>query len=184
MILTHAAPSSTDMTFQTLMKAPSEGSMSAQSIKTYSNACTGILEVLAATSYHMDWESALCTVAKSVTDMADLLNAANLVGFITFFLCRLLIPVQIWPLTGLLSLLTSLSYSLPSFSSFLLSSSEEDPNGPPKMLVVLCDTIRKHLVPTGVTVKASDDSVKFLALSVMELVESLCWNIPEDLGEQ
>ena len=91
MILTHGAPSSTDMTFKTLMKAPSEGSMSVQSIS-----------------------------------------------------CCL----------------------------------------PPKMLVVLCDTIRKHLIPTSVTVKAGDDPIKFLTLSVMGLVESLCWNIPEALGER
>jgi hypothetical protein len=85
--LTHTPPSSTAVTFQTLMKAPSDVSMPAPSIETYSTACNRILEVLAATSYHIDWEAALYTVAKSLTDMAHLLNDANLVSTLVFLPC-------------------------------------------------------------------------------------------------
>ena len=67
------------------MKAPSEALMPATSLEAYSNACTRILEVLAAPSYCIDWESALYAVAKSLTDMAHLLDVAGLVR--PFSLC-------------------------------------------------------------------------------------------------
>jgi hypothetical protein len=187
MILTHIAPSCTTVTFQVLMKAPLETSMPAPSVEVYSKACTQILEVLAATSFCIDWESALYTVAKSLTDMAYLLNVASLVGLFSLYSTQPIDFRQMSPLTALLSLLTNLSYSLPSFSSFLLSPSEDDPDGrsPAKILVILCDVIRKHLIPTRATIKSNeDDVVKDLATSTISLMESLCWNIPEDLEEQ
>jgi len=79
------------VTFQMLMKAPSETSMPPPSVEMYSKACTQILEVLAATSYYIDWESALYAVAKSLTNMAYLLNVAALVGLFSFSLRNLLI---------------------------------------------------------------------------------------------
>jgi hypothetical protein len=81
----------------------------------------------------------------------------------------------------------NLSYSLPSFSSFLLSPSEEDPDGhsPAKILVTLCNVVHNHLAPASATMKSNnDDVVKSLATSTIGLMESLCWNIPEDLEGQ
>lgn len=63
------------------MKAPSEPSMPATSTELYSKACSRILDVLATTLNYLDWEATLCTVAKSFTDMAHLLNTANLVSY-------------------------------------------------------------------------------------------------------
>ena len=79
MILTHTAQSCTTVTFQTLMKAPSEALVPVTSVEGYSNACTRILEVLAAPSFCIDWEAALYAVAKSLTDMAHFLDVAGLV---------------------------------------------------------------------------------------------------------
>jgi hypothetical protein len=58
--------------------------MPATSVEAYSKACTRILEVLAATSYYIDWESALYIMAQSLTDMARLLNVASLVSSFSF----------------------------------------------------------------------------------------------------
>lgn len=82
------------------------------------------------------------------------------------------------PLTALLSLLTNLSYTLPSFSSFLLCPSED---GPPRILAILCDVVRQRMAP-----QQTSDAGKFRALAecVIGLLESLCWNIPEDLEQQ
>jgi len=94
---------------------------------------------------------------------------------------------QIPPLTALLSLLTYLSYSLPLFSSFLLSPPTEDPDGdaPAEILVVLCDIIRNHISPSSATVKVHDNNaIQSLASSTIELMQSLCWNIPAPLEAQ
>jgi hypothetical protein len=63
------------------MKTPLETSMSASSVEVYSKACTRLLEVLAASSYSIDWEFSLYTVATSLADIANLLNVASLVRF-------------------------------------------------------------------------------------------------------
>lgn len=57
--------------------------MPVESAEAYSKACTRTLEVLAANSYHIDWETALYTVATCLTDMSHLLNVANLVRPLT-----------------------------------------------------------------------------------------------------
>ena len=79
-LLTHESVSSTSRTFQVLMKAHSDTSMSGLPAELYAKACTRILEVLAAHSTTRDWEAALFTLSTSLTDMADLLNTTVTVG--------------------------------------------------------------------------------------------------------
>lgn len=82
------------------------------------------------------------------------------------------------PLTALLTLLTNLSYTLPSFSSFLLCPSGD---GSPRILVIVCGVIRQRLAPqpTG-----DADTFRALAEGVIGLLEALCWNIPDELQHQ
>lgn len=72
--MTHENASSTSATFQVLIKAHSDTSMSGLPAELYAKACTRILEVLAAHSTMIDWEAALYTLSTSLTEMADLLN--------------------------------------------------------------------------------------------------------------
>lgn len=89
------------------------------------------------------------------------------------------------PLTALLSLLTSLSYSLPTFSSFLLTPNDQEGHTPAVILVMICSIIRDHLSPSSATIKDNAaDSVHALATSTISLVESLCWNISDDMESQ
>lgn len=64
--------------------------MSAKSAESYSKVCSRVLDVLATTSNCLDWDATLCTVAKSLTDMAHLLNDANLVSLYIFLVIILL----------------------------------------------------------------------------------------------
>lgn len=79
--------------------------------------------------------------------------------------------------------MTNMTYSLPSFSSFLLSSPEK--GSPSKLLVVLCDTIRNHIHPSSATAKAQNNSyIISLPSTTIGLMVSLCWNVPVDLEGQ
>ncbi|KZP18692.1 hypothetical protein FIBSPDRAFT_828969 [Athelia psychrophila] len=156
-ILMHTPPSSKSAAFQTLIRSSAEYAMPAESAEAYSKACSRTLGVLAAN--YLEWEAALYTVAESLTDMANILSRNNAMP----------------PLTALLTLLTNLSYTLPSFSSFLLCPSVD---GSPRILAIICGVIRQRLAPQQVS---DAETFRALAEGVIGLLESLCWNIPDDL---
>lgn len=74
----------------------------------------------------------------------------------------------------LLNLLSTLIYSLPSFSSTVLYESAEADNNS-SVLVLLCDIIKQQL-----TVENHSDVTLPVAVEVLSLAESLCWRTPED----
>ena len=80
----HSLPSSTNLTFQTLLGAPVVSAMSPDLAAAFSSACARVLEVVASTSKHIDFAKAAEQVARSLVSMIPILNVANLVSCLGF----------------------------------------------------------------------------------------------------
>ncbi|KAJ7251529.1 hypothetical protein B0H12DRAFT_1234163 [Mycena haematopus] len=157
-ILTHTSPQNISPTLKILVGVviPQE---SAESSEAYSNAVTCILELVASTSQHKDYETALQGVCQYLTSLMAILNGTDLEN----------------ELAALLNLLVCLSCSLPMLGSTLLAPSRENGNDY-DVLEILCSIIRDHLVPGKHMHPGST-----LGGETVGLLEALCWNAKDDL---
>ncbi|KAJ7703096.1 hypothetical protein B0H17DRAFT_86726 [Mycena rosella] len=151
-ILTHTFSLNTSPTFKILvgLTLPSE------SAERYSNAVTRILEVVASTSQHNDYETSLLRVCRHLTLMTEILNGTDLIS----------------ALAALLNLLTCLSSSLPMFTASLLAEQADAVD----IIGVLCTIVHDHLEPAKRTHPGSA-----LGNETVGLLEGLCWNVKDDL---
>ncbi|KAJ7497394.1 hypothetical protein FB451DRAFT_230621 [Mycena latifolia] len=150
-ILTHTFPPSTSPTFQVLVGLV----LPPESAEQYANVVTRILEVVASTSRHKDYESSLLRVCQCLTSMVDVLNRTDLIS----------------ALIALLNLLTCLSCSLPMFTTSLLVEKGDDFD----IIRILCTVIRDQLKPAKHTRPGSA-----LGNETVGLLEGLCWNVKDD----
>jgi hypothetical protein len=80
----HGLPSSTTLTFQTLLGAPVTSALPPALAAAFSSACARVLEVVANTSKHIDFGKAAEQVARSLVLMIPILNVANSVSCLDF----------------------------------------------------------------------------------------------------
>ncbi|KAJ6499201.1 hypothetical protein C8R45DRAFT_1093446 [Mycena sanguinolenta] len=154
-VLTHTSPQNVFPTLKILVGAV----VPQASAERYSIAVTCILELVASTSQHKDYELALKGVCQHLTSLITILNGTDLEN----------------ELAALLNLLVCLSYSLPMFGSTLLASSRE--NGDDyDILEILCSVIRDHLAPSKHLPSGSP-----LGGETVGLLEALCWNLKDEL---
>ncbi|KAF7376232.1 hypothetical protein MSAN_00038400 [Mycena sanguinolenta] len=154
-ILTHTSPQNISPTLKILVGAV----LPPGSAERYSSAVTGILELVASTSQHKDYEAALKGVCQYFTSLITILSGNHLEN----------------ELAALLNLLFCLSCSLPMFGSTLLAPSRE--NGDDyDILEILCSVIRDHLAPTKHPQSGSP-----LGGETVGLLEALCWNVKDEL---
>ncbi|KAJ6594001.1 hypothetical protein B0H19DRAFT_45348 [Mycena capillaripes] len=151
-ILTHSSPPNTSPTLKILVGL----TLPPESAEEYSNAVTRILELVASTSQHKDYEISISGVCRYLTSMIAMLNRTNLV----------------YELAALLDLLICLCCSLPLFAPSLLAQTGDDVD----ILEVLCSIIREHLDPTKRT-----RTYFTLGGGTVGLLEGLCWNVKDDL---
>ncbi|KAJ3883581.1 hypothetical protein F5051DRAFT_391074 [Lentinula edodes] len=153
-VLTHTHPSQSLSTFQIL----AEQSTTVSASDDYSSQMSRILEVIASPSVEDDYDREISVVTQCLISMACALNNSKLIS----------------PLVPLLNLLSTLIYSVPSFSSTVLYESAEADNNS-SVLVLLCDIIKQQL-----TVENQSDVTLPMAAEILSLAESLCWRTPED----
>ncbi|KAJ7045616.1 hypothetical protein C8F04DRAFT_1249010 [Mycena alexandri] len=155
-ILTHSSPQGTSPTLKILVGLTLPAPELAEQ---YSIAVTRVLELVASTSQHKDYETALSSLCRYLTSMLAILNGTDLVH----------------ELAVLLNLLTYLSCSLPIFAPSLLAVSHE--NGDDcDILETLCSIVRDHLDPTN-----HKHTSLALGSETIGLLDSLCWNVKDDL---
>ncbi|KAK7005601.1 hypothetical protein R3P38DRAFT_2556549 [Favolaschia claudopus] len=155
LVLTHSSPQDTAPTLKILVGLD----IPLESTEEYSTHVTRLLELLASTAQHKDYETSLQGVCRCLISLAVLLNKTNLEN----------------ELAVLLNLLMFLCCSLPMFGSTLISPSHE--NGDDcDILDTLCSIIHDHLVPTKVQASSSE-----LGGEAVGLLEALCWNMKDDL---
>jgi hypothetical protein len=90
---------------------------------------------------------------------------------------------QIRPLTALLNLLITLAFSIPDFSSSLLSRSQDGDIDQPSIITLWCDIIQDQLVPRKLSEEVDQDLMA-LGRETVGLIEALCWNIPDEFIEK
>ncbi|KAJ6587023.1 hypothetical protein DFH09DRAFT_1142331 [Mycena vulgaris] len=151
-ILTHTFPPNASPTFKILVGL----ALPPESSERYSNVVTRILEVVASTSHHKDYETSLSRVCQYFRSMVEILSGTDL------------IPA----LAALLNLLTCLSSSLPMFTTSLFV--EEGDNF--DIIGLLCAVVRDHLDPAKHTHPGSA-----LGNETIGLLEGLCWDVRDDL---
>jgi hypothetical protein len=78
----HSLPSSTTLTFQTLLGAPVVSALPTDLVVAFSSACARVLEVVASTSKHIDFTKALEQVAQSLVSMVPILNVTKSVSYL------------------------------------------------------------------------------------------------------
>jgi hypothetical protein len=93
---------------------------------------------------------------------------------------------QIRPLTALMSLLSCLAISLPSFCPLMLS--EKPANVPaeqstPKMVQLLNEIVRDHLIPPKSPEQYAPD-VQALGKEILNFIDALCWRTPDEHAEK
>ncbi|KAJ7680427.1 hypothetical protein DFH06DRAFT_1315198 [Mycena polygramma] len=152
-VLTHSI-NNTSPTFKILVGL----ALPPESAEVYSNATTRVLELVASTSHHRDYESSLVGLCRCFTSMIAVLNRTDLVS----------------ELSALLNLLVCLSCSLPDFAPCLLAQKRED-EGEHDILEILCSIIRDHVDPAKRT-----HSRSALGGETIGLLEGLCWNVKDD----
>ncbi|KAJ7178430.1 hypothetical protein C8R43DRAFT_1117814 [Mycena crocata] len=155
LILTHTFPPNTSPTFKILVGLD----LPPESADRYSNAVTRLLELVASTSHHKDYEMSLPALCQYLTLMIEILNGTDL----TF------------ALAALLNLLTCLGCSLPRFTSTLLAQTQGGKDES-EILEISCTIICTHLGPSKRVQLCSD-----LGNEVVGLLEGLCWNVKDDL---
>ncbi|KAJ7901938.1 hypothetical protein B0H14DRAFT_1261278 [Mycena olivaceomarginata] len=153
-ILTHSSPQNTSPTLKILVGVV----VPQESAERYSSAITRVLELVASTSQHKDYETSLRGVCLCLASLIVVLNGTDLED----------------ELAALLHLLVCLSCSLPTFAATLLAPSRE--NGDYDILEILCSIIRDHLVPTK-----QPRSGSTLGGETIGLLEALCWNVKDEL---
>ncbi|KAF8210378.1 hypothetical protein K438DRAFT_153730 [Mycena galopus ATCC 62051] len=151
-ILTHSSPRNTFPTLKILVGV----TIPQESAERYSNAVTCILELVASTSQHKDYETALQGVCEYFTSLVAILDSTDLEN----------------ELSALLNLLASLSCSLPTFASTLLAENGDDCD----IIKILCSIIRNHLAPTK-----HPHSGSTLGGETVGLLEALSWSVKDDL---
>ncbi|KAF8583883.1 hypothetical protein K439DRAFT_1661015 [Ramaria rubella] len=187
-VFTHIAPRNDVLTIHILLSHILPQELAIQEKHAYAAACQVILEKCGATHGYTEcldnseWEAdVLDKVASAFVTLGDILGRAG---------CIL-------PLVALLDLLVLLVLYIPAFSSPLLGPAaannilgrELNLDGPSQLLSVLCDIVRDHLTPpklNGVPAAEgiSEETRTTLAVSVVHLMESLCWNVKDGFIEQ
>ncbi|KAF8508578.1 hypothetical protein BU17DRAFT_99657 [Hysterangium stoloniferum] len=186
LVFTHTAPLQRVLTLQMLFSTALPSETSFQARQAYTAACQTILEMCGANhghTYHIEdseWEEEVVDkVANAFVTIADILCSAGCIP----------------PLLALLDLLTLLTLCIPTFlSPFLGAATANDildrplnPEGPSQLLAVLCNVVQMHLVSGKDNVPGElekTDLQRNLATTVVELMESLCWNVKDGLIEQ
>ncbi|KAF9051212.1 hypothetical protein BDZ89DRAFT_1107881 [Hymenopellis radicata] len=156
-LLTHTYPGSAVSSLQGFISIP----VPEESQSQYRDVVSQLLRDIASNQTRTDHSAAAATVASS------------LISILSFFVKHDLLL----SLITLLNLLCILIYTLPSFSSTLLSRSDGSDESP--LLVSLCDLIRQHLHPP----KEKEYPVP-LATETMNLLDALCWNPRKDDAEK
>ncbi|KAL1743506.1 hypothetical protein HDZ31DRAFT_40785 [Schizophyllum fasciatum] len=150
-ILTHRMPSVTRPTLETIMRADVSDEISLR----LCTECNQVLEIIGTHTKPADYASS----GKAI--------AARLIS-----LLQALLEAPIAPLLSLLYLMSTLIYSLPDFSSFLLSPSTDATES------LLLNTLRILLTQTR---KAhSEEDGNLLEHEACELLSALAWNAPSD----
>ncbi|KAF5393300.1 hypothetical protein D9757_000667 [Collybiopsis confluens] len=153
-ILTHVHSSYTRPTLQLL----AEQSSSVASSEEYSSQIYRIMEVIASTAIETDYDRAISIVARCMVSICFALNLSNLM----------------LPLIPLLNLMSTLTYSFPSFNTTILGQDFENKNDT-SILVLLCDIIIHRL-----DIQKHSGETLILATEVLSLTESFCWRTPEE----
>jgi len=143
-------------TFQMLIRVPVDHL--SDSADLYSEACSEILEIAANSSKYSVYEDVISCVSRCLVSMTAALNTNG----------------TIQPLAAMLNLLTILTCSLPLFTSSLLTQTQE--NSESKIIVVLCDIVRRQLDPS--------QHADSLARETITILEALCWNIKDELSSK
>ncbi|KII92061.1 hypothetical protein PLICRDRAFT_103681 [Plicaturopsis crispa FD-325 SS-3] len=166
-ILTHAVPSSSSSTFHSLLRVPLPASLPFSSAEAYTTACSRVLEIIAS-SRHKTWDAATQVVSESLTQMASILNAGNLIT----------------PLIALINVSSTLVLTLPLFStSFLTPPDGMGEDALPRILEVTFDVIRDRISPANIDKAPLDEKPGLLSLAqeTVGLLEALTWDAPDEL---
>ncbi|KAI0700875.1 hypothetical protein BC835DRAFT_1325264 [Cytidiella melzeri] len=160
-LFTHTLLPGKPPTMQILLNSSLQPTTPPEQLHLYTAACSRLLEKLGITPRPIIWEHHLREIANVFADLARILND----------------NATIYPLSSLLGLLRILSYTIPSFTAALLSSTSNDM--PPPILVTLCDVVRLHLAAN-----APGDDFELLAKEGLFFLESLALTAPEELIPQ
>ncbi|KAI0071737.1 hypothetical protein K474DRAFT_1712207 [Panus rudis PR-1116 ss-1] len=167
-IMSHSIPigDSTLMTMQRLLHhLPSETSLNIY--ESYISHSTRLLEMLGAATRFMDTISVLHDIASALFNMAHILS---IIGSLP-------------PLIALLNLLRVLSYSIPSFSTLLLTPPDDANSDTASLLMsVINDAIVDYTNPEREGY--NKDLAVPLVLEIVDLLETLCWSVPDRLTTQ
>jgi hypothetical protein len=175
-VLMHSLPSSTSLTFQTLLGVSVTSALPADLATTYSSACARVIEIVASTSKHTDFERAAEQVARSLVSMVPILNSTNSVSNLPCGSHQHSNQKQLLPLAALFNLLTMLVFVLPGFVSTLLSYVENTDKDNSQILVHVCEVILSQL-----DVSEEGQHREELGREIISLLQALSFNVNDDV---
>ncbi|KAF8498812.1 hypothetical protein JB92DRAFT_2983879 [Gautieria morchelliformis] len=183
-VFTHVAPRNDALTLHILLSTPIPPETPHMERHAYTTACQVILETCGARHGHTqysddsEWEAnVLHKVADAFVTVGGVLSRTGCIA----------------PLTALLDLLLLLTLYIPaSLSAFLGPpvAGQLDLDRRSRLLPMLCDVVRDHLVPpkpnlnVADNIEGNENMRATLAMAVVELMQSLCWNVTHDLIDQ
>ncbi|KAI0644391.1 hypothetical protein C8Q79DRAFT_1072568 [Trametes meyenii] len=165
-ILTHKHHSSKQPTLKALINYTPPDSASPEHVEQYSTQNAKLLDSLGTAMLKFkDADDVIHSVQLTLSAMGRVLAAVGSVS----------------TLVAILDLIKVLALFVPAFIPLAFSRIDEpgDMDEPPVILLLLCETIRDHLLPTGGSFGEGRDA---LAIEAVSLLEVVCWYTPPELA--